>query len=66
MASAVEARQTLDLPGHHTTDWAAVQAFQQRTARDAGYPIGHPHLVVDTLTPLPELCTQVAAWLRQL
>jgi predicted kinase len=60
----VEARQALALPAHHTTDWAAVQAFQQRTAADAGYPINHPHLVVDTLTPLPELCTQVVAWLQ--
>ncbi len=59
----IEARQALGLPEHHTTAWAAVQAFQQRTAGDAGYPISHPHLVVDTLTPLPGLCTQVVAWL---
>ena len=61
----VEARQALALPRHHTTDWAAVQAFQRRTAADVGYPIAHPHLIVDTLTPVAALCTQVVAWLER-
>ena len=59
----VEARQALALPRHHTTDWTAVQAFQQRTAADLGYTITHPHLVVDTRTPIPVLCDYVAMWL---
>lgn len=61
----VEARQTLALPRHHTTDWTAVQAFQQRTAADKGYTITHPYLVVDTRTPVPVLCDSVAVWLGQ-
>ena len=61
----VEARQALALPQHHTTDWAAVQAFQRRTAADVEYPIAHPHLIVDTLTPVPALCAQVVAWLER-
>jgi predicted kinase len=61
----VEARQALALPRHHTTDWAAVQAFRRRTAADEGLVIAHPHLIVDTLTPVAALCTQVVAWLEQ-
>lgn len=55
----IEARQTLSLPTHHTTDWAAVQAFRQGTAADLAYSIVHPHLVVDTLTPIATLRTEV-------
>jgi predicted kinase len=61
----VEARQVRALPRHHTTDWAAVLAFQQRSAADAGYPIVHPHLIVDTLTPVPALCAHIVTWLEQ-
>jgi predicted kinase len=59
----IDARQALDLPTHHTTDWAAVQFFQRRTAGDADYPIVHPHLVVNTMAAVSELCAQVMAWL---
>jgi predicted kinase len=61
----VEARQERALPQHHTTDWAAVQAFRRRTVADVGFPIAHPHLIVDTLTSVPALCTQVIAWLER-
>ncbi len=62
----VEARQRLALPHHHTTDWAAVQAFHRRTEYDGGFTIVHSHLVVDTLIPPPALCAQVVAWLQDL
>lgn len=61
----IEARQALDLPRHHTTDWAAVQSFHDRAAADDGYPITHPHLVVNTLVPGPALCEHVVTWLKQ-
>ncbi len=60
----VESRQGLSLPAHHTTDWIAVQAYQQRTAGDAGYPITHPHLVIDTNHRVSELCDRVVRWLK--
>ena len=61
----VEARQTLALPRHHTTDWVAVQAFLRRTGAETGFALTHPHLVLDTRTPVPALCAQVVAWLER-
>jgi predicted kinase len=61
--SRIEARQSLTLPAHHTITWAAVEAFQQRTAADSGFTITHPHLIVDTTRPLAELCDHVVQWL---
>ncbi len=61
----IEARQELSLPTHHTTDWAGVQAYQQRIAEDEGYSIAHPHLVLDTSRPIGELCDHVLRWLEQ-
>lgn len=61
----VEARQAMSLPAHHTTDWAAVEEYLRRTAHDAGYNIEHPHLVLDTTVPVPELCERVVTWLQK-
>jgi predicted kinase len=62
----IGARQALDLPTHHTTNWAAVRSFQLRTAGEADYPIVHRHLVVNTMAPVAELCAQIMAWLDRL
>jgi hypothetical protein len=59
----IEARQALDLPSHHTIDWAAVEAFLRRTAADGGFTIAGPHLVVETTRPVGVLCDEVVAWL---
>ena len=59
----IEARQALGLAAHHTTDWAAVEAYQRRTAAEGDFAITHPYLVVDTAMPVNTLCTQVIAWL---
>jgi predicted kinase len=64
--SRIEARQTLSLPAHHTTTWAAVEAFQQRTIADGGFTITRSHLIVDTTRPLAELCDHVLQWLALL
>jgi predicted kinase len=61
----INARTALHLPAHHTTDWDAVQSYRRRTADEARYPIMHPHLVVNTLRPIPELCAQAVAWLEE-
>ena len=61
----IAARRFLPLPTHHTTDWAAVQAFHRRTAAEAGWAIRHPRLGVDTTRPLPEVCDGVVQWLAQ-
>ena len=61
----VEARRALDLPTHHTTAWAAVESYLVRTTADGGYTIEHPHLVVDTTRPVPELCAHVMTWLAR-
>ena len=59
----IEARQALNLPAHHTTTWAMVEAWQARTP-DATYPIAEPHLVVDTAADLVMSTEQVMTWLR--
>lgn len=59
----IEERQALNLPSHHTIDWAAVEAYQRRTAADGAFAIVHPHLVVNTTVPLEALCERVVAWL---
>ena len=61
----VNARTALHLPAHHRTDWDAVQSYRRRTADEARYPIMHPHLVVNTIRPISDLCAQVVAWLEQ-
>jgi predicted kinase len=61
----IEARQALGLPAHHTTDWAAVEAFLRRTADDGGFVIAHPHLVVDTTLPLEASCERAVHWLAE-
>jgi hypothetical protein len=58
----IEARQTLNLPAHHTTTWEAVLAWLARTA-DADYPIDVPHLIVETAGP-DDTTEQVLEWLR--
>lgn len=61
----IAARRALPLPAHHTTDWAAVQAFHRRTAAAGGWAMTHPRLRVDTTRPLPELYAEVVGWLTQ-
>jgi predicted kinase len=61
----IEARQSLGLPAHHTTDWASVEAFLRRTADDGGFVIAHPHLIVDTTLPLETVCEHVIQWLAE-
>ena len=59
----IEERQAFNLPSHHTIDWAAVEAFRQRTAADGAFAIAHPHLVVETTAPLDTLSERVVSWL---
>jgi predicted kinase len=61
----IEERQALNLPSHHTIDWAAVEAFRRRTAADGAFAITHPHLVVDTTAPLDEVCERVVLWISE-
>ena len=61
----VEARRVLWLPAHHTTTWAAVESYLERTAADDGDAIGDLHLVIDTTRPVAELCAGVVKWLEQ-
>lgn len=63
--SRIEQRQSLGLPGHHTTTWEAVEAFHVRHAGSA-YAVSGPHLVVDTGKPLSALVDDVLRWLAQL
>ena len=61
----IETRQRLNLPTHHTITWAAVEAYQRRTADAGGFAITHPHLLIDTTGPLDEACGRVVRWLRR-
>ncbi len=61
----VEARRVSGLPTHHTTTWAAVESYLERTAADDGYTIGDLRLVIDTTRPVAELCAGVVQWLGQ-
>ncbi len=59
----IDGRKALALPAHHQVDWASFQVTRAEWVRRAGYPIRDPHLVVDTLRPIPELLADVTAWL---
>lgn len=61
----IEARQALELPAHHKTDWASVQDYLRVATTEAAYPIAHPYLVVETNQPVSALCEQVVMWLKQ-
>lgn len=57
----ITARQTLDLPAHHTVTWDRLQAFLVQPG--VSYELTSPHLVVDTARPLVELVDEVTAWI---
>jgi len=60
----IDGRKTLGLPSHHQADWAAFRAMREHWLSHLGYTIDDPHLVVNTVRPLPELVAEVKAWLR--
>jgi predicted kinase len=60
----IEKRSALRLPAHHVTSWADMDAHLQRRAETSNYPIGEPHLLVDTIAPLEEVVQQIVRWLN--
>ncbi len=61
----INARQALNLPAHHQTDWDRYMSVLDGQRAQMAYPIDAPHLVVDTNRPLPEVVAEVLAWLDQ-
>ena len=61
----IDARKALHLPGHHQTDWRALQARLPAMRATASYPISGLHLVVDTVRPLSEVVEEIVGWLKQ-
>ena len=62
----IEGRQHLQLPAHHQTNWDAFQPLAHSLSLLDERPIVHPHLIIDTVTPLHECLAQVMAWLERL
>jgi hypothetical protein len=54
----------LRLPAHHQTGWQSFLETRRATGESAGYAVGDPRLVVDTLRPVPELVSEVKAWIE--
>jgi predicted kinase len=61
----IEARQALDLPAHHTTDWERFRAYRSGVMTKT-YPITDCHLIIDTTRPLEPCLNHVDAWLDSL
>jgi predicted kinase len=62
----IESRSALRLPAHHVRSWADLEAHLLRRGEASRYPIGEPHLVVDTTAPLEEVARVVLEWLGEL
>jgi predicted kinase len=60
----INGRKEFQLPAHHQTDWAAMQAFLRHPHLQENYSITHPHLVVDTARSLQECIAEALAWLE--
>lgn len=60
----IERRSALRLPAHHVTSWDDLEAHLQRRAQTSSYPINHPHLTVDTMTPFDDILKQILNWLE--
>lgn len=58
----IERRAGAGLALHHATDWAKVEAFHERTARDP-FEIDVPSIEVDTATSLEHSVGRVIDWL---
>lgn len=62
----IERRRGRDLAAHLRGEWQSVRAHRDAVARESGYAITDPHLVLDTARPLPDDVRDVVAWLRTL
>lgn len=59
----IEKRSELRLPAHHVTSWIDLEEHLRRRAETSNYPIGEPHLLVDTVAPLEEVVQRILTWL---
>jgi predicted kinase len=63
----IDGRKALNLPSHHQTDWASMQARRHTHPPQTLELVGYPHLVVDTtVAPVVALCDRLVAWLAAL
>lgn len=60
----IDARKMLSLPSHHQTDWHALQSYLSYYRSESGYPITHPHLMIDTTNPLEQCVDTIVNWLE--
>lgn len=59
----IMARQRLNLPSHHVTDWQSLVSYRTQFGGDALYPIDAPYLVVETTCPPIDMLTTTMDWL---
>lgn len=59
----INARKTPQLATHRQIDWESFQIYLLHARAEAGYPISHPLLVIDTIRPLSECMTEIVEWL---
>jgi predicted kinase len=62
----IEQRSALRLPAHHITSWETLEHHMRRRRIISNYPIGEPHLIVDTLSPLDDVVRRILAWLTEI
>ena len=58
----IEQRADKGMAAHHTTDWAGIEAFRERTAGDP-FEVDVPTLIVDNVAPPDETMDRVLLWL---